>query len=101
MTGWRPNTFTYPFGSYSRRSQELLEQLGFAASLGVEGKPCCLTRDPACLIRIPRYTRTSQKPPRSCSAISGIEQRARGCAALPLYRTFPSGTRVPTRISTP
>ena len=41
--------------------QELLEQLGFAASLGVEGKPCCLTRDPACLIRIPRYTRTSQK----------------------------------------
>ena len=61
MTGWRPNTFTYPFGSYSRRSQELLEQLGFAASLGVEGKPCCLTRDPACLIRIPRYTRTSQK----------------------------------------
>ena len=37
------------------------EQLGFAASLGVEGKPCCLTRDPACLIRIPRYTRTSQK----------------------------------------
>lgn len=61
MTGWRPNTFTYPFGSYSRHSQELLEQLGFAASLGVEGKPCCLTRDPACLIRIPRYTRTSQK----------------------------------------
>ena len=60
MTGWRPNTFTYPFGSYSRHSQELLEQLGFAASLGVEGKPCCLTRDPACLIRIPRYTRTSQ-----------------------------------------
>ena len=61
MTGWRPDTFTYPFGSYSRHSQELLEQLGFAASLGVEGKPCCLTRDPACLIRIPRYTRTSQK----------------------------------------
>ena len=61
MTGWRPNTFTYPFGSYSRHSQELLEQLGFAASLGVEGKPCCLTRDPSCLIRIPRYTRTSQK----------------------------------------
>ena len=30
MTGWRPDTFTYPFGSYSRHSQELLEQLGFA-----------------------------------------------------------------------
>lgn len=61
MTGCRPDTFTYPFGSYSRHSQQLLEQLGFAASLGVEGKPCLLTRDPACLIRIPRYTRTSQK----------------------------------------
>ena len=61
MTGWRPDTFTYPFGSYSRHSQELLEQLGFSASLGVEGKPCCLSRDPACLIRIPRYTRTSAR----------------------------------------
>lgn len=59
MTGRRPDTFTYPFGSYSRHSQELLEQLGFSASLGVEGKPFCLTRDPACLVRIPRYTRTS------------------------------------------
>lgn len=59
MTGWRPNTFTFPFGSYSRNSQVLLEELGFTASLGVEGKPCRLSRDPACLIRIPRYTRTS------------------------------------------
>ena len=31
MTGWRPNTFTYPFGSYSRHSQELLEQLSAPA----------------------------------------------------------------------
>lgn len=61
MTGRRPDTFTYPFGSYSRHSEELLAQLGFSASLGVEGKPFCLTRDPACLVRIPRYTRTSQK----------------------------------------
>ena len=37
MTGWRPDTSTYPFGSYSRHSQEQLEQLGFAATLGVEG----------------------------------------------------------------
>lgn len=58
MTGWRPNTFTYPFGSYSCDSQTLLEELGFAASLGVEGKVYHITRDPACLIRIPRYNRT-------------------------------------------
>lgn len=81
MTGWRPDTFTYPFGSYSRHSQELLEQLGFAASLGVEGKPCCLTRDPACLIRIPRYTRTSQKIRRGAALpFLGL---SRGRAAAP------------------
>ena len=58
MTGWRPNTFTYPFGSYSKDSETLLWELGFEASLGVEGKTFCLTRDEKCLIRIPRYNRS-------------------------------------------
>lgn len=59
MTGWRPTTFAYPFGSYSKDSQLLLEEVGFTASLGVEGRPFYLSRDPACLIRIPRYNRAS------------------------------------------
>ena len=58
MTGWRPNTFTYPFGSYSKESEPLLAELGFEASLGVEGKLFCLTRSEDCLIRIPRYNRS-------------------------------------------
>jgi len=58
MTGWRPNTFTYPFGSYSSGSEALLEELGFSASLGVEGRPFYLSRNAECLIRIPRYNRT-------------------------------------------
>lgn len=60
MTGWRPNTFTYPFGSYSGDSQTLLTELGFSASLGVEGRVYHLSRDPACLVRIPRYNRTNR-----------------------------------------
>ena len=70
--------------------------------------PSVWRASPAALPGIPPVSSASRaipapakKPPRSCSAISGIEQRARGCAALPLYRTFPSGTRVPARISTP
>lgn len=59
MTGWRPNTFAYPFGSYSRDSELLLSEVGFIASLGVEARPFTLSRDPACLVRIPRYNRTS------------------------------------------
>lgn len=56
-TGWTPNTFTYPFGAYSSDTAAVLGELGFSASLGVEQRLFHLTRDPACLVRIPRYNR--------------------------------------------
>lgn len=59
MTGWRPNTFAYPFGSYSRDSELLLTELGFTASLGAEGKVFCLSQEEESLIRIPRFNRTN------------------------------------------
>lgn len=34
VTGIRPNTFTYPFGSISKESKEILKELGFKATLG-------------------------------------------------------------------
>ena len=33
VTGIRPNTFTYPFGSISKESKEILKNLGFKATL--------------------------------------------------------------------
>lgn len=57
MTGYAPIAFTYPFGTVSEDSYPVLEELGFRATLDAQGKPFRLTRDPACLVRIPRYNR--------------------------------------------
>ena len=57
MTGYAPTAFTYPFGTVSEDSYPVLEELGFRATLDAQGKPFRLTRDPACLVRIPRYNR--------------------------------------------
>ena len=56
-----PTTFVYPFGAVSNASQEVLEQLGFAASLSCEEHTPILTRDPACLWRMGRYLRPANK----------------------------------------
>lgn len=57
MTGYAPTAFTYPFGAVSEESYPVLEELGFRATLDAQGKVFQLTRDPACLKRIPRYNR--------------------------------------------
>lgn len=57
MTGYAPTAFTYPFGAVSEDSYPVLEELGFRATLDAQGKLFRLTRDPACLRRIPRYNR--------------------------------------------
>lgn len=57
MTGYAPTAFTYPFGKVSEDSYLVLEELGFRATLDAQGKLFRLTRDPACLRRIPRYNR--------------------------------------------
>lgn len=63
--GFTPSTFTYPFGCAPADSKPVLEELGFQASLGTEGKTFYVTRDETCLERIPRYNRTSVKSARS------------------------------------
>ncbi|WP_244648337.1 polysaccharide deacetylase family protein [Ruminiclostridium herbifermentans] len=37
VTGIRPNTFTYPFGSISKESTDILKKLGFKATLSCAG----------------------------------------------------------------
>lgn len=60
MTGWTPNTYTYPFGRISKESYPVVTRLGFAASLDVQGRPYLpKVGDERCLFRIPRYNRTS------------------------------------------
>ena len=55
-TGARPRVFAYPFGSFSPASEELMQSLGFEATLGVEGRPYYFEREDA-RCRIPRYNR--------------------------------------------
>ena len=57
MTGWTPTAFAYPFGSVSRDSYPVLEELGFRVTLDAQGRIFRLTRDPDCLRRIPRFNR--------------------------------------------
>ena len=57
MTEYAPTAFTYPFGKVSEDSYPVLEEMGFRATLDAQGKVFELTRDPACLRRIPRYNR--------------------------------------------
>lgn len=60
MTGWTPNTFTYPFGRISKESYPVVTKLGFAASLDVQARPYIVkSGEESCLFRIPRYNRTS------------------------------------------
>ena len=61
QVGITPTTFVYPFGAVSDASQEVLERMGFAASLSCEEKTATLTRDPACLWRLGRYLRPANK----------------------------------------
>ena len=64
MTGWTPTAFTYPFGAVSEDSYPVLEELGFRATLDAQGRLFLLTRDPACLRRIPRFNRPWGTPVR-------------------------------------
>lgn len=61
QVGVTPTTFAYPFGAISAISQEVLEEMGFCASLSCEERTSVLTRDPACLWRLGRYLRPANK----------------------------------------
>ena len=60
-TGYTPNTFTYPFGSVSNASFDIIKEMGFKASLSCESGMNTITRDPECLYMLKRYLRTPKK----------------------------------------
>ncbi len=58
-TGYTPTTFTYPFGGISEASYEILERLGFQATLSCEEKMNVLSvGDSSCLQKMNRFLRS-------------------------------------------
>jgi peptidoglycan/xylan/chitin deacetylase (PgdA/CDA1 family) len=58
-TGVTPTTFTYPFGFYSKGSREILQSMGFQATLICEEGVNCITQgDPDCLFDLKRILRS-------------------------------------------
>lgn len=60
-TGYAPNTFTYPFGSVSNDSFDIIKEMGFKASLSCESGMNHISRDPDDLFMLKRYLRTPKK----------------------------------------
>jgi Predicted xylanase/chitin deacetylase len=61
MTGTVPTTFTYPFGSFTKETRQIIRELGFRASLSCESGVSTVTRDPASLYMLKRYLRPAGK----------------------------------------
>ncbi|MDO4744403.1 MAG: polysaccharide deacetylase family protein [Clostridia bacterium] len=59
--GYTPTTFTYPFGSVSNASFDIIKEMGFKASLSCESGMNTVSRDPECLYMMKRYLRTPKK----------------------------------------
>ncbi len=60
-TGYTPNTFTYPFGSVSNASFDIIKEMGFKASLSCESGMNHVSQNPECLFMMKRYLRTPEK----------------------------------------
>jgi peptidoglycan/xylan/chitin deacetylase (PgdA/CDA1 family) len=60
-TGYAPNTFTYPFGSVSNDSFDIIKEMGFKASLSCESGMNHISRNPEDLFMMKRYLRTPKK----------------------------------------
>ena len=60
-TGYTPTTFTYPFGSVSEASYDIIREMGFKASLSCASGMNHLSRNPDELYMLKRYLRTPQK----------------------------------------
>ena len=57
--GFKPNTFTYPYGFICPEAEEIVKSLGFEATLGVEEKPNYIVKgDSECLFGLHRYNRS-------------------------------------------
>lgn len=60
-TGYVPTTYTYPFGSVSNDSFDIIKEMGFKASLSCESGMNHISRDKECLYMLKRYLRTPKK----------------------------------------
>jgi peptidoglycan/xylan/chitin deacetylase (PgdA/CDA1 family) len=58
MTGYTPNTFTYPYGRVSEESYPIIKRLGFKASLTCDYGVNVITRDPEALFSLKRICRS-------------------------------------------
>ncbi len=58
---YTPTTFTYPFGSVSNASFDIIKEMGFKASLSCESGMNHITKDPESLYMMKRYLRTPKK----------------------------------------
>lgn len=59
--GKAPLCFTYPFGSVSNASFDILKEMGFKATLSCEEGINKITKDPECLYMLDRYIRPANK----------------------------------------
>ncbi len=61
-TGYTPTTFTYPFGGISEASYEILDRMGFQATLSCEERLNEIVRkNPSCLKNMYRYLRSNTR----------------------------------------
>lgn len=72
--GFYPLTYTYPFGSVSNESYDIVKELGFKASLSCESGINVVNRDKECLYMMKRCIRT---PSESLESIlSGFSEKS-------------------------
>ncbi|NLD19921.1 MAG: polysaccharide deacetylase family protein [Clostridiales bacterium] len=65
VTGVAPNTFTYPFGAFSEKTDDVIKEMGFKATLGcTEGVSIIKKGEPQCLYKIKRHLRPPDKSSR-------------------------------------
>lgn len=55
--GFEPTGFFYPFGAYSKCSEQIIKSMGFKATFDCEGKMNFITKNPDCLFRLHRFLR--------------------------------------------
>lgn len=58
-TGSRPTCMTYPFGLTTDAARQLVQEMGFSASLGCYERVNLITRDPECLFDLGRFNRAA------------------------------------------
>ena len=54
-----PQCYTYPFGACSAESERILQDMGFACTLGCEERINIITRDAGCLYEMGRFNRAA------------------------------------------